>query len=398
VAPWPSRVFLGKFPAGSPQATTIPADYATTLAVVFNQLGDMKQDEVSWPDSTEGVGVFLSDSAMFQRAAPAFDAETTNDNGDDPVRPKKREIHNFTAFYGLTLPILKRGIPMQTAQLDNISRTAGYLDRFKVLVLSYEFQKPTTPGVHLALSNWVSRGGSLVYVGADVDPFKEVREWWNRGGNDYRAPAEHLFETLGLGRNLSPGTHKYGKGTVIVERKHPAYFARTAERGAEFAGKVKEAAEAAGLKYIERNSLLVRRGPYVIASVMDESVNDGPLRIDGPLLDLLDPLLTVLPKVELKPNSQAWYVDLKRVEPGPPMILAAAGRILSCKREPNRISYSITTPAEVHASTRLLLPKKPCDVLVDGQPAAEQEWDETSKTLLIRHHGTAKPIPVTVQW
>ena len=29
VAPWPSRVFLGKFPDNSPAAQGIPADYAT---------------------------------------------------------------------------------------------------------------------------------------------------------------------------------------------------------------------------------------------------------------------------------------------------------------------------------------------------------------------------------
>ncbi len=398
VSPWPSRVFLGKFPAGSPQATTIPADYATTLAVIFNQLGDMTQEDVSWPDSTEDVGLFLSDSAMFQRAAPFFDAGTTDDNVDDPLSPKRREIHNLTAFYGLALPILKRGIPLQTAQLDNIARTAGYLDRFKTLILSYEFQKPSSPGLHLALANWVARGGSLVYVGADTDPFKDVREWWNSGSSDYRAPAEHLFETLGLGRNPKQGTHKYGKGTVIVQRKHPAYYARSADRAAEFAAKVKEAIEAAGDKYIQRNSLLVRRGPYCLAAVMDESVDDKPLQIEGPLVDLLDPKLAVLPNVDLEPGKQGWYIDLKRVEPGPPMILAAAGRILSCKREANGITYSINTPKAIHASTRLLLPQKPDRVLIDEKQAEEQHWDKDSKTLLIRHQGTARPIAVSVQW
>ncbi|MBQ5367995.1 MAG: hypothetical protein IIU43_11025, partial [Thermoguttaceae bacterium] len=35
VAPWPSRVFLGSFPAGSPDAAPIPSDYASTLSLVF---------------------------------------------------------------------------------------------------------------------------------------------------------------------------------------------------------------------------------------------------------------------------------------------------------------------------------------------------------------------------
>ena len=131
---------------------------------------------------------------------------------------------------------------------------------------------------------------------------------------------------------------------------------------------------------------------------MGESVDDNPLGIEGPLLDLLDPQLSVLPKVELKPNSQGWYVDLKRVEPGAPMVLAAAGRITACQRGANRITYSITTPAGIHASTRLLLPHRPVRVLVDNQPANEQWWEGASRTLLIRHRGTASPVPIAVEW
>ena len=46
VSPWPSRVFNGRYPHGSPQAQKIGADYATTLSVVFNQLRDMEQADI----------------------------------------------------------------------------------------------------------------------------------------------------------------------------------------------------------------------------------------------------------------------------------------------------------------------------------------------------------------
>ncbi len=145
VAPWPSRVFQGRYPHGSPQATGIPAPYATTLAVVFNQLRDMRQTDIDYGDATRGIGVFLSDSAMFQRAAPAFTSGVVKDE-QDVTRPSEREVRMLTGFYGLTLPLLKYGVPIRTVQLDNLARSPGYLDQYRVLVLSYEFMKPMKAG------------------------------------------------------------------------------------------------------------------------------------------------------------------------------------------------------------------------------------------------------------
>ena len=48
-----------------------------------------------------------------------------------------------------------------------------------MLLLSYEFMKPLHPGVHAGLVEWVRRGGTLIYVGADTDPFHKARDWWN---------------------------------------------------------------------------------------------------------------------------------------------------------------------------------------------------------------------------
>ncbi len=182
VSPWPNRVFQGRFPARRPDAKTIGADYATTLAVVFNQLRDMQQTDVDDAGATEGVGVFLADSAMFQRADPAFSTGLA-DSADDPTRQTRSEIHSLASFYGLTLPLIKHGIPVRPVQLDNVVRVPGYLDNYRVLVLSYEFMKPLQPGIHLALARWVEAGGTLIYVGADTDPFHAVREWWNETAN-----------------------------------------------------------------------------------------------------------------------------------------------------------------------------------------------------------------------
>ncbi len=399
VAPWPSRVFQGRYPHGSDQATGIPAQYATTLAVVFNQLRDMQQEDIDYGDATDGVGVFLSDSAMFQRAEPAHSSGIAEDR-DDVTRATGREVQMLTGFYGLTLPLLKHGIPIRPVQLDNLARSPGYLDPYRVLVLSYEFMKPMNPGLHLALAQWVRQGGTLIYVGADTDPFHQARDWWNQGAKIYGSPSEHLFDVLDLDRHPAGGEYACGKGRVVVERCHPAVFARSKENANRLRSLVRSGIEAAGDEYSERNYLRLRRGPYVIAAVLDESTDSQPLRLTGQFLDLLDPELSVQQEVLLQPGQQAWLLDLDRVRGPRPLLLSAAGRVESWQAVPGQLDYTISSPAGTQVSARILLDSAPASVQVGGTPCADFQWDEPSKTVLLHHSGSPEGVVVTIagQW
>jgi len=396
VSPWPSRVLLGRFPHGNPSAKKISDDYATVLAVAFNQLRDMDQANVSWEKGTEGVGVLLADSAMFQRADPAFHAGAAAK--DDPLRPTRREIERLSGFFGLALPLVKNGIPARPVQLDNLVRSPGYVDRYKVLVLSYEFMKPLEPGVHPVLADWVARGGTLVYVGADTDPFHRIREWWSQPPRSYAAPSEHLFECLGLGRTPHAGEHRCGKGLVLIERKHPAWFSRSAENSSQLIRLVRRGVEAAGGQFVQRNWMQLRRGPYLIAAVLDESISSEPLRLRGRWVDLLDARLPVSSEKVLKPGQQAWLLDLDRVTAKAPVPLAAAGRIERWEGAADHVRYAITSPQGVRVAARVLLPASPKTVTIDGKPCTDSAWDSASRTLRIGHPGDSKPIEVVITW
>ena len=58
------------------------------------------------------------------------------------------------------MPFVKRGMPVQPLQLENFG-LKGYLDGTKVLLMSYEGQKPLTEDVHPPIADWVKRGGTL---------------------------------------------------------------------------------------------------------------------------------------------------------------------------------------------------------------------------------------------
>src|ERR1022692_2803770 len=270
VAPWPERVFGGHYPrsAASEDRQPIPPAYATELQTVFNALNDMNQARVEWDCGTPGVGVLVSDSLMFQRGQPT---------------PSDPYLGNV---YGLAMPLVMHGLPVAPVQLEN-DTVPHYLDGFHVLFLSYDGQKPLSSEVHPPIVDWVKHGGVLVFCDKDADPYLKVREWWNSNGNHYATPREQLFEELGLGNTVA--TNQFipiNKGGLIWLRERPVTFSLNELGAKQVVETAKLAARKIGLKWRETNYLLLRRGSYVIASGLDESVAAKPRELHGHFVSL----------------------------------------------------------------------------------------------------------------
>ena len=253
----------------------IPPAYATELQTVFNALNDMKQSRVEWDCGTTGVGVLVSDSLMFQRGQPT---------------PSDPHLGNV---YGLAMPLLKHGLPVTPVQLENVT-VPHYLDGFRVLLLSYDGQKPLSPEVHAPLAAWVKQGGVLVVCDQDADPYIKVRDWWNSGGLNYATPREPLFKELGLDPQAEPDKiHPVGKGGVLWLRERPAQFSADAAGAGRVVDAARQAAKTAGIAWRETNYLLLRRGPYLIGAGLDESIEGAPHAVNGRFVNLFDPDLRV---------------------------------------------------------------------------------------------------------
>lgn len=97
--------------------------------------------------------------------------------------------------YGLALPLLSRGLPVELVPGERAGDRA-FLARFRVLLLSFDGQKPPGPETSQTLAEWVRAGGVLVLVGGE-SPFDQVGEWWSRSG--YPSPQEHLLRECGVG-------------------------------------------------------------------------------------------------------------------------------------------------------------------------------------------------------
>ncbi|GAB1154927.1 hypothetical protein YWY31_09520 [Paenibacillus illinoisensis] len=417
VAPWPRRIFQGTYPTeeGSGKER-IPADYATTLLQVMHTLGNLDQNVSEVDKNPLHVGVLIADSAMFQRMKP--DPEAPNPGKYDGTDPEgfqedgDTELLDFSPFYGLALPLLKHGVPVRPLLLDNVRRYPGYLAPYNVLVLSYEFIKPQYPDVHYVLAQWVQDGGALIYVGDDSDPYHDIRAWWNldqeegSSGTKYHSPREHLFEQIGL-KEKAAGVHRIGKGGMVWLNEHPAEFTRSragADRLRQSVQDIIAVLNPPAIQWEPRPYFQIRRGSYIIASALNESVSEETLVISGPVVDLFDSKLSVLSQVVLKPGEQALLYDVESGRPatGEVSLIAASSRIESLSESGTGFQFLAKGPARLQATARLYSKVKPVSAhyIVQGQAvSAAWEWDPDSQTVFVQYeHGNENHAEVHVRW
>ncbi|TFE27526.1 hypothetical protein [Cohnella luojiensis] len=411
VCPWPRRVFEGTYPTEDGQGKeSIPGDYATVLLTVMNVLRDMHNHEEHSGDGayTTGIGLCLANSAMYQRGDVIADGDDESavfkydgTLAPDSLTAEQQELLDWSAFYGLAMPLVKSGIPLRPVQFDNILTFPGYLEVYRVLMLSYEFMKPEHPGIHQAIGQWVREGGVLLYVGDGSDPFHSVREWWNSGRGAYDRPEEHLFESMGLGRNPKEGEHPVGRGAVIFHRVNPSVLSHSDSGAKRVRDSVRRALVIRGEAgdYKESGLMQMRRGPYLITHVLDETESVQDAVLQGLFLDLFEADLPVRRTVKLKPGEDSLLYDLTWEEKGAdvPAILVSSSRIRDERLEESRFSFVSESPSDMKVSTRIRVAREPLSVAA-GDATAEFHYDTESETVLIQYPGVPDGINVTLAW
>ncbi|WPU93821.1 hypothetical protein SNE25_31365 [Mucilaginibacter sabulilitoris] len=389
VMPWPERIYTHPYKvANSDTKVLIPQYYSTQMQIMVNALNSMpvSANKVS---GENGVGVLMSNTLMFQRFP-------THNGFEDP---------QFSNFYGQTLPLLKRGVPVQTVHMENLEYAAS-LKNIKVLVVSYSNMKPVSAAVHTYLTNWVKQGGILVYCGRDDDPYQSVMEWWNTKGNKFTAPSQHLFKLLGINPTGDDQKFKVGKGAVYVLRQNPKEYVLEADKDSSYISTVKQAyekdAKAGELTF--KNSLYLERGPYDVVSVMDENADSKPYTIKGPVIDLFDPQLPVLAEKVVNPGEQSLLYVVNRVpNKKQPQVLTSASRIYDEHAQNGSYSFVAKSPAKTLNSVRVLLPGQPKETKVTdstGQTVSDLKtsWDASSNTLYLGFANSPDGIKVDLKW
>lgn len=384
VMPWPDRIFKGAYPMLDMDIATgeregIPLDYATQILTVINALNDMRQEHVEFDCGTRGVGILVADTMMFQRADPH-----PSDSG-------------LGFFYGLALPLLKAGIPLEPVHLEN-SVLPGELDAYRVLLLTYEGQKPLNPDYHAAIERWVRDGGALIYVGDGSDPYHGVREWWNEEGTIERAPYDDLFERLGVS-SMDGTPRRVGDGCVILVHDHPAVVQHDSAGPSRVRDWVRMALEFGGGTLEMQHYLKMRRGPYIALAVLDESILRDPVQVTGTFVNLFDPTLELHDAMTFHPGDVALLYDVNwgKERLAQPAVAVASTRVRQVQRSDGAIVFQTRGPKNTVARLQILLPEAPAEIELVPPQAFEQRYDAVAGTLLLSFDNIAEDVEVRIQ-
>lgn len=441
ICPWPHRVFEGCYPRVQPriaekietsftteESKPIPQSYATLLSSMFQLFGDMEQPGFFFEGVKENIGVFMSDSGLFQRTFPdgivtgepieerfraalhknsgkAVDEEAASQlmkeiGEDDSMMLDFIQSAAFPQFFGMAMPLLKYGLPIKPVQLDNVRRFAGYLDDISFAVLSYEYIKPEAPDVNTALISWVKKGGTLLYIGDGSDPFHQISSWWRQSG--YDNPAQHLFEMAGLSRDLKDGSYPVDQGRIIVWNMVPARICLEAALADSYRRLVKDALAAESIDWQYRNDLTLHRGPYIISAVMDESVTEEKKTFDGLFADMLENDYRIITHKEIAPDESALLFDFSVIEDEEFRVIGTSARVESAALTSDGLDLCLKTADKIKAFTRVRLPRAVTQVSAKAEDGSmtevSMEWDETTRTLLVGYDSQAKAVEVTCRF
>jgi hypothetical protein len=183
---------------------------------------------------------------------------------------------------------------------------------------------------------------------------------------------------------------------VIWAKKNPAHLAMHAEGDELVTALAKQAAAAAKLDWHESNYLLLRRGPYVIASGLEESIGDAPKVLTGHFVNLFDPELKTLTSVSIEPGKRFFLRDLGAASADKPALLASAARAVVTSQNDKEISVAVEGVSDTPGLLLLRMPKTPSAVTIDGKPV--EKFDYSDNLLRIHFANQARPVKFTVQF
>jgi len=388
VMPWPGRIYTGKYKlASGGEEALIPRFYSTQMQVMIHALNNMPESNKQVSGSG-GIGVLMSNSLMFQRY-PYFEGS---------VNPQ------FSNFYGLTLPLLKRGVPVKTVHMENLSYPEA-LEDIQVLLMTYSNMKPNDAQEHAYLAEWVKSGGVLVYCGKDDDLFQQVPAWWNSADLNYSAPVNHLFDLLDIHDTGDQTPYEAGAGLVYVLRENPRDLVVSAGKDEQYVQIIvsayKDGASAGELVF--KNSYRLTRGPYEIAAVLDENEDMTPLVLEGLFIDLFDPEVPVIRRKVVEPGEQAFLFNLvKHGDKKRAAVLASASGIYGEKWTDRGYAFTCRAPLNTTNVMRIYLPEAPGELkLMDeggGSLPFSKTWDASSNTLFLSFENDPAGVDVKIEW
>lgn len=367
---WPSRAFGSATPS-----------YQTVQLNNFNVVAENANKASELYSGTQGVYVATSDTMTWQEGV-------------------RYDSHNKHSHYSLTLPLAERGIIPNSLNIDMLDSIED-MKKVKLLIMSYEYQKPLNETINKILSQWVKDGGTIIYIGAHDSVETITTEWWSKKG---QTPLSNLLYHLGLGGitlsssdNLNTsftwkgnknyctmfgnsglsGKNSYkwttfggsgyteilsnnnqtlgieaksGKGNILCFGMAASWFSDFYGSAEALRQVVNYALSKTDTKYLENNLMLMKRGNLVVANTFVKSQT-----IYGNFIDLTDSTLPVIYERNISSNKAVLLYDItEAMEKDVPTIAVHGGNMVSLSETETNTQFVVNGPSTSTAAFRIL--------------------------------------------
>ncbi len=360
-----------------------PKNNADVFSFVLESLQDFPAKDTKWLENPwPKTGVVFSDTYMYQRGSP-WTCE-------------------MESFYQLAMPFLQHGVPVQIVPLERL-QDDDYLDRFDVLFMSYEGYKPAGPEVHPHLRHWVSRKGGLLFFYLGIsNQFDEVNEWW---ADLYDRPHEHLFEMLKTGLYPFAGLHKVGRGIVYTEHSSPREMAKKPNSGEIirniYVGILRSYAGKDAAVALQKNHLVLQRGPYYAIYVSDEGEHPVAKKMTGNFIDLFAANLPLITEKEIRPGQTGLLLNTDFFPRDTSAVVLSSGVISNIETDSLGIRFDSFLNIAAPATTFLHLPGRPqtisCKDGNRGEILYRQIWFDAQKLLQLTYSCAGQPVRIEIK-
>ena len=178
--------------------------------------------------------------------------------------------------------------------------------------------------------------------------------------------------------------------------ENPATLARRMNGADRIVATARDAAQQAKINWRETNYLQVRRGPYVIAAGLDESLPAEMPTLKGRFVNLFDPELAVNDQIPLRPASRYFLVDLDQLPAGGNHLVASGCKSLLKSEKQNSLELLTEGVEQTPGIALLHLDKKTKSIRLDGEELEPSKVD--GKLVWLKFENKAKPRRIEIQY
>lgn len=414
---WTNRSFMNVSPA-----------YRTEQLNIHNALLEISGQAYRSTGGTAGITYLLSDTLTWQTdARPGWGGSA------------------YDGFWGIVSPLAYDGILPRTRAMELIT-SADDLEGVRVLIVSYDNQKPLYPEVNSAIAEWVKAGGTLLCVGGPDEYLETEGAWWHQSEGE--SPVGDLLLQLGLkvtarpytggnssvtwqskeatgdlsglrvkgngftyaftGSGMTPlltaddgttlgFTADIGRGHVLFAGLASSALSDSSSGASLVRALTQSALDAAGEAYVTSPVYLAERGDYVALYAL---ADDYTLR--GTYLDIFSPDLTLVTDPVIRKGEAGLYRRVS-IDSNIPTVAFGGGFLSFVSETREETSLTLFAAENACASVRLLAPEGlyPSSVTCDSTDGTEPAflWDETTSSLLIQlYTKPTSPAHIRVCW